>query len=367
MTTIANPTDNMFLSDLTGVVENIPNTYGLITNMNLFNANPISQTSFILDLREFDIRLQDSVDRDSHDATTIDSDVVKQIGMVMPYFKSVESLTPMELQGVRQVGTASQPEQEAAVKARKLMKLRMQHAITKEFLMAQALKGKILNPQGQLIADLNAAFGVQKKTFYFDLDNPAADIDGTIEALKEHMEKEALTGALIDGERIKVLVDSVFFRKLINHPKIREAYLAQQSATAYRYMTGSLRTGVSDGTAARTSEFVYGGLTFVKYTGAFKDMRGKNHKLVGITGVDDNIGVGHAFPDTSMLGAAADLYQIAYGPCPKMGYANTLGKELYAFEYLRPRDEGVDFEMHSYMLPYCTRPQLLVDVRADKQ
>ena len=354
-----------FLSDLSGEVQSIPNTYGYISSLNLFRSNPQTQTTFLLDLTESDISLLDAVDRTSRKAETSEGERLQQISFPMMYFKEVESITPDEIQGVRQAGTASELVTEASVRARKLMKIRTKFDITREFLFMQALKGKVMDANGVLYADLYAQFGATKKTIYFDLSNPAADIDGAIEDLRMHMEDEAKVGTVINGEEIHIVVDRAFFNKLINHPKIRDAYLAQQSPLAWQQMTGSLRTGGADGVQMHMNRFYYRGVVFVQYNGKFQDKRKNVHKLVGINGVADTVGVGHAFPNVSMLGQANNIFEVAYAPCPKMGYANTLGQELYVFEYEKDRDEGIDFEAHSYMLPYCTRPQLLVDVRAD--
>lgn len=367
MALVNSENSRFFLSDMSGEVQSIPNTYGYISNLNLFRANPQTQTTFLLDLTESDISLLDAVDRDGRKAETSKGERVKQISFPMMYFKEVESLTPDELQGVRKAGTANELVTEASVRAKKLMKIRTKFDITREFLFMQALKGKVVDANGALYADLFAQFGATKKTIYFDLDNPAADVDASIEDLRMHMEDEAKVGTVINGEEIHIVVDRVFFSKLIKHPKIRDAYLAQQTPLAYQQMTGSLRTGGTDGVQMHMNRFYYNGVVFVQYNGKFQDKRGKIHKLVGIDSVADTIGVGHAFPNVSMLGEANNIFEVAYAPCPKMGYANTLGQELYVFEYLKDRDEGVDFEAHSYMLPYCTRPQLLVDVRADKE
>lgn len=85
------------------------------------------------------------------------------------------------------------------VRARKLQKIRLTHDITKEFLLMQSLKGKVVDSKGYLWADMYQTFGVDKKTVYFDLDNPDADIDGAIDELTEHMEDTANTGGLTNG------------------------------------------------------------------------------------------------------------------------------------------------------------------------
>ena len=353
------------LADLTGDMVNIPNTYGYINQLGLFRAVPTSQTTTLLDITDYGISLLDPVNRDSKKAESTQDETVRQVAFPLIYFKHIESITPEQIQGIRQAGTASELETEARVRARRLMKIRATHDITKEFMLMQALKGKVVDTRGTLWADLYQQFGVSKKTVYFDLDNPDADIDNSIDELVEHMEDTAMNGGLTNGEQTIVLVDRAFFRKLINHPKVREAYMAQQQVSSYKLLTGSLKTGRADGVSASTNEFPYRDVVFRQYNGKFTDKRNTVHKLIGIEGIEESVGVGHAFPNTAMLGEANDLYQISYGPANKMGYVNTLGQDLYVFEYARDRDEGTDFEAHSYMMPICTRPQLLVDVRAD--
>lgn len=363
--TLANGS-RFLLADLTGDIANIPNTYGYVNQLDLFRSVPTSQTSVLLDITDYGISLLDPVDRDTRNAESSAPESLRQVAFPLIYFKHIESITPEQVQGIRQAGTAAELTTEAMVRARKLQKIRMTHDITKEFLLMQALKGKVVDSKGFLWADMYQTFGVEKKTVYFDLDNPDADIDGAIDELVEHMEDTANTGGLTNGEQIIILVDRAFFRKLTGHAKVREAYMAQQAVSSYGLITGSLKTGRSDGVATATNEFPYRGVVFRQYNGKFTDKRNTVHKLVGISGVEDSVGVGHAFPNTAMLGEANDLYQISYGPANKMGYVNTLGQDLYVFEYAKDRDEGTDFEAHSYMMPICTRPQLLVDVRADK-
>lgn len=358
--TLTNSVDSRFmLADLTGEVQQLPNLYGLVNSLNLFTAEPTTQTSILLDITKSDISLLDAHDRTAGDAEASAGEVVSQIAFPLIPLKVVESITPEEIQGVRQAGTANTPETEARVRAKKLAKMKAQFDITAEFLKVQALKGIVKDANGKLFVDLFKQFGVTKKTVEFDLDNASADIDASIEELVRHMEDNAAAGTIVDGQDIIILVDDVFFRKLTNHAKLRDAYLAQQTPLAYQQMTGSLRTGQNDGVQRNMNAFQYRGVKFVQYNGKFKDKRGVDHKLVGVEG--NTKGSGHAFPNVTML-PSNDLFKIAYAPCAKMGYANTLGQPLYVFEYERPRDEGIDFEGHSILMPYCTRPQLLVDV-----
>lgn len=351
------------LADHTGVINQLPNQYGYLNSLNLFQALPTSQHSIIMDVEQSEISLLDSQDsRLSGEAEAPGRDNVHQVAFPLIPFKVIESITPEEIQGVRQVGTADQAETEARVRARKLQKLRAQFDITNEFMKAGAIRGIIKDARGVLRLDMFAQFGVEKKTIVIPVADATATtaIDNAIEDLKAYMEDNAGAGTIINGEDITVLVNSAFFRLLSNHAYLRDAYLQQQTALSYAQMTGSLRTGRADGTQASMSEFVYRGVRFVEYRGKFKDKRGNDHTLVD---VGAGVAGGHAFPNYSSLGGNA-LFQIAYAPPFKMGYVNTLGQPLYVFEYEKDRDEGVDFEAHSIMMPFCTRPQLLVDIVA---
>lgn len=377
MALVNSPESRFMLADLTGVINQLPNQYGYLNSLNLFSAQPTTQHSFIMDVEKSDIRLLDAQDsRLSRKATSQGGNAIKQIAFPLIPYKVIESLTPEEIQGVRQAGTANTPETEARVRARKLAKIRTQFDITNEFLKAGAIKGVVRDTDGVVRLDMYAQMGLTSNATGFwngkkEIVIPVADtsktheIDDAIEDLKAWMEDNAGAGTIINGEDITVLVDTTFFRALTNHPYLREAFLQQQTALSYQQMTGSLRTGGADGVQAKMSQFTYRGVTFVEYRGKFKDTAGTDHALVGTTHKDGKTaittGVGHAFPNVSTL-AGSELFQIAYAPVMKMGYANTLGQPLYVFEYEKDRDEGIDFEAHSILMPFCTRPQLLVDI-----
>ncbi|QFP93868.1 major capsid protein [Pectobacterium phage Wc4-1] len=362
MALINSPDSRFMLADLTGEIQKLPNLYGYINSLNLFTANPTTQKSLVLDIVKTDISLIDSVETAGRSAESQRPEEVSQVALPFVAFKVVESMTPEELQGVRRTGTANELETDARVRAKKLAKIRTRFDITNEFLKMGALKGRVFDPQGQLRFDAFTAFGATKTTIKFGLaDTSGVQFEAAIEQLHRHMEDNAQMGTIVDGQDIIILVNDVFFSKLITHPFLRDAYMAQQNPLSYQLITGSLRTGGTDGVQRSMNVFQYRGVKFVQYNGQFQDNRGVMHKLVGIEGKAATVGVGHAFPNVTML-PQNDLFQIAYAPVMKMGYTNTMGQPLYVFEYERPRDEGVDFEAHSIMMPYCTRPQLLVDI-----
>lgn len=365
MALINTPDSRFMLADLSGEIQKLPNLYGFINSLNLFTAAPTTQHSVILDITKSDISLIDSHEKGARKADTQLGESLSQIAFPLINLKVVESLTPEEIQGIRQAGTANVPETEARVRARKLAKIRTRFDITNEFLKMGALKGKVYDAQGHLRLDMYAQMGVTKKTINFGLaDQTGASFEAAIEELFSYMEDNAQMGTIIDGQDVVVLVNDIFFSKLVTSAYLRDAFLAQQTPLSYQQITGSLRTGGTDGVQRHMNVFMYRGVKFVQYNGKFQDNRGKLHYLVN-TNADDSVkpttGVGHAFPNTTMV-PNSELFQVAYAPVLKMGYANTLGQPMYVFEYEKDRDEGIDFEAHSILMPFCTRPQLLVDV-----
>lgn len=357
------PDSRYMLADLTGEVRKLPNLYGFINSLNLFTDKPITQHVAILDVTSDNVTLIDSVEKASRDATSQFGSPTNAVAFPLINFKVVESITPIEIQGVRQAGTGNLAvETEARLRARKLAKIRARFDITNEFLKMGAVKGKVYDPQGNLRLDMFTQMGVTKKVIKFGLaDTTGVQFEAAIEELHRHMEDNAQMGTIVNGQDIVVLVNDVFFSKLVTSAYLRDAYLAQQTPLAYQQISGSLRTGGTDGVQQNMNVFQYRGVKFVQYNGFFNDARGNKHVLVGVEGKGASVGQGHAFPNVTML-PGNDLFEVAYGPVEKMSFVNTLGEPLYVFEYEKERDEGIDFEAHSIQMPYCTRPQLLVDI-----
>lgn len=342
---------NTVMTDLTGVIRLIPNQYGLVNSLGIFSQRGTPLTSITIDRVDDDMTLLDSVTRGARGVEYNNGEVVQQYAFPIPYFTDFERITPDELQGVREAGTMDLKRFDT-VRARKLQKLRMRHDMTMEFMKMQALKGKVVDANGRVFADLFTTYGYTKKTFNFELGNDATNVSEKCREVVRYIEDNAMMGGAVNGENIYILVDSIFFDKLVKHPSIKEAYLFYQSTQ--EPLRDSLRA--TDG----YQKFTHAGLTFVEYRGQFKDKRGQVHKLVSIAG--KNEGVGHAFPNLGAMNS--ETYPMFSAPARKMEYVNTLGQELYTFEYELARGEGYEYEYHSSNLPLCLRPQMLIDVLA---
>lgn len=351
MTKMAIDGKNTVMTDLTGVVEFIPNQYGFINSLGLFSRKPISGTSIVIDRVDSALTLMDSVTRTARGIEYNNGEIVQQYAFPIPYFKDMERIVPEELQGIRQAGTMD-TKKFNDLRARKLRNLGLRHDINQEFMKMQALKGKVMDANGRVFADLFATYGFTKKVFNFELNLDATDVNLKCREVVRYIEDNAMAGTAVNGENLIMLVDSVFFDKLTTHPKVREIFLFQSQNPS------PLKDSLKGANGMNT--FTFGGLTFVEYRGKFTDKRGKVHKLVDVDGKTE--GCGHGFPNLGLLNE--DLYPMYSAPANKINYVNTLGEEMYTFEYELDRGEGYEYEYHSSNLPLCLRPQMLIDLVA---
>lgn len=336
------------VTDLTGKVSMIPNRWGLINQLGLFENVRTSQTSITMEREDSSTSLLDSVNRMQRGTQYGSDDEVQMYSFPVAYFKHSEYITPEDAQGQRVVGTTDQVKTIDMARAKKLGRIRMNHAITHEFMKVQALKGVVVSPNGVVYADLHKTFGFNGgaiKEINFELDNPATDVSLKVEELKRYMDDNALTGGSVEG--IRVLVDSNFFDALTSHPRVKEFYLFSQRNPSVPFQD-NYATGANNGVAGAANTFTWKGVTFIEYRGSYQDRKGTVHKLI-------EADTGYAHPV-----GLTDVFVNYLAPCNKMSYVNTLGEELYVFEYTDDHDEGSELESHSSILPICKRPQLLV-------
>ena len=85
---------------------------------------------------------------------------------------------------------------------------------------------------GKVVADMFNEFGVTQNVIDFDLGDNTTNVDGKIAELKRYIAKNIKQGGSING--VEVLVDPVFFDKLINNAQVRPAYQYYLNSGAQR-------------------------------------------------------------------------------------------------------------------------------------
>lgn len=341
MSVIRSYFDSFKTTDMTDAINDLENQYGYINSRNYFNMKSTGQTAIIFDVNKHDITLLPQVNRGDHSATQGKEREVDTFALKLAYFKHQDRLMTEDIQGWRQPGQEIQ-ETLARATAEKLQDMRMAADQSTEYMKLQAFKGVFKTPDGKVVADMFNQFGVTQEEINFALATSSTKVDDKIAELKRYIAKNVKQGGAISG--VEVLVDPIFFDKLVSHPEIRDAWKFYQNSGTQRLrddLANYMQWGVMD-------VFEHRGVRFMSYDATFNLPNGTTEQ-----GIADNNG--HAYG----LGVR-DLFRGYSGPSNKLSQANQPGREMFVRQYVDDRDEYVDFELEMAPLYFCTKPASLV-------
>jgi hypothetical protein len=322
------------LSDWTSELQIIPNTWGLVNSLGIFQDEGITTSTVVLESREGSLGLLQDTVRGARVQVNKD-DLSKIRSFAVPYFTDDDYLTPLDLQGKRMYGTAAQPDNEAAAIARKLQRIRQNHAITQEFARCQAITaGTVYAPNGTVSTDFYTEFGVTRKVVGFDLNTATAEVIGKSEQVIAHIQDNVQNGSVVND--VMVLCSPEFFAALISHASVKEAYKYYTSNGNQEPLRQRLGAGLY-----RT--FVHGGLSFIEYRGSYNGT-----KLIPANEA-------YAIPVGVM-----DMFKTFYSPANKFGFENTIGVPGYVFTYRDPKGEKIEIESEIAFMNLINRPQAVV-------
>lgn len=328
------------LVDWTDEILNLDNQAGLVGGLNLFRTQGISQTAVVFDKSMNDTTLLPQVSRRGRETTKGNDRKVETFSLPLAYFKHSDYITPEDIQGWRMPGTADGEESLARVRVQKLADMRAQVEQSLEYMKLQAIKGITSTPDGVVLADMFTEFGIAQTTIDFDLGDATTDVNAKISELKRSLQTNLKTGGVIRG--INVVVDADFFDKLVSHPQIRQAYLYYASQRDInRESTNQFMSWGS------VDQFTYKGVTFMTYDHVFKLPDGSTEAAVAAN-------TGHVIPVVN------DLFRGYYGPSNKLGGANNVGREMFAYEFTDPKDEFHEMQVETSPLFFATQPQVLI-------
>ena len=331
-----------------GSINDLPVQEGYLNSLGLFRTEGVTQTAITFDLNTTKkASVLKQVNRRSRETTKpLEGQKVKQITLALTYFKDSDYVTPEDVQGHMVVGTDGQPtvqlESKARLVAEKLANLRARSDMTHEYLQVQAIKGKSVDPEGNVLADMFAEAGISRPELNFELNVNTTDVSAKIRELKS-MVATSISG--INANGIVLLVSGVFFDALVKHPSVAQRYMLFSSSNLNRAPTGAdifVEGGLQ-------STFTMDGVTFVTYDQVFTLPDGTTEC---------------AFKDGEgfVVLRSKDVYRGWFGPANKLSYANTRGLRNYAFEYDNGRDEGFEIEVESAPLYIHTQPSAAIRV-----
>lgn len=333
MSIVRSYTNGFEVVDYTQEVNVVPNQWGTIGQLGLFQEESIAEHVVVFEETTKDGAL--IVDRVRGDRATVGKDGSRKLHtFAVPHFPYDDAISPQDIQGKRAYGS-SNVETLEAVRARKLERIRQNHAWTLEFARAQAItQATVYAPSGTVSQNWNTEFGVTRKSVDFVLGTSSTEVMGKIEEGIAHMQDNAF-GASFTGT--VVLCSPEWFSKLIVHPGVK---------TAFQYYSSTqepLRQRLG-GAMALHREFVWGGTRFVEMRDSYAGQR--------------LIPAGKAFMVPT---GTQDVFKTYFSPANRFELVNTLGEQVYVFETRDPKGTKIEIESESNFVNALLRPQLVVE------
>jgi hypothetical protein len=331
--------DDFGVADWTEEVNVIPNQWGTIGQLGIFREEPVAEHVVY-----FEEIIRDGallVDRVRGDRGTQGKDATRKIHtFAIPHFPHDDYISPQDIQGRRAYGNPSAAETLAAVRVRKMERIRQNHAWTLERARAQALVlGTVYAPNGTVSQDWFAEFGITRKTIDFLLGTSTTEVIAKIEEGLAHIQDNAFGTNYTDTV---VLCSPEFFAKLISHASVKTAYMyysRNQDPLASRL----------GGISTRHRTFEFGGTTFI-------EMRDTLGGTIGAGTGTRLIPAQEAY----MVIRGSDAFKTYFGPANRFEFVNTLGEQVYMFETRDPKGTKIELETETNFVNALLRPATVV-------
>ena len=331
--TIARSFTNGFqLTDYSEPLLLIPNTWGLINELGIFSDESVSQNTVTIESTTGTLGL--ITDRFRGDRNNVSRDENRVIrALPLGHFPLDDSIKPEDIQGVRAYGTSEAAETEANVIARKLERIRRNHAVTLEFARAQAItQGTVYAPNGTISGNFYTEFGVTRKEIDFNLSVATTNILGKSEEGIAHIQDNIMSGESVSN--IIVLCSPEFFSKLIDHASVKEAYKYYSSTQE------PLRQRLGTGIYRR---FIHGSVEYIELRGSYNGQR--------------LIPANEAY---MLPQGTTDTFKTFFGPANRFSHVQTLGEPAYVWAFRNPTDTEITIQSESNFLNLVRRPQCVV-------
>jgi hypothetical protein len=320
------------VTDLTPEINLIPNTWGLINELGIFGTQSVAQNAITLEYSNGTLAVIPDQPRGTRNSVNKD-DNRKMYAFQLTHHPLDDYISPRDLAGKRAYGNTDAAENEAAVVARKLNRMRMNHAITLEAARAYTLTtGLQYSPNGTVSTNFYSDFGITRTEVDFVLGTATTNITDKIEAAIASIQDTMLSGEIAGG--FVALCSPEFFGKLIKQANVVEAYKYYSSTQE------PLRQRLGSGIYRR---FLHGGIEFIEYRGVYNGAR-----LIPA-------GDAYILPSGTM-----ESFQTYFGPAEKFDTVNTLGEQTYVWSYRDAKNEKIELESEANFLNILRRPQTVV-------
>ncbi|UYO50329.1 major capsid protein [Rhodopseudomonas palustris] len=317
---------------LTASINKIPFVPGRLGSMGLFQARPVATTKIAIEEVAGQLSLVAPSPRGGPGETRPKQSRNARV-LNVPHYQLDDNILADEVQGVREAGLNMGMRTIDTYLSGRMALFTANLDATTEHQRIGAIKGLILDRDGNTIYDLFDEFQVEPEApVNFALSSAGTKVRGKCTQVVRTMAKN-LGGVGFLG--VYALAGDEFWDLLVDHDEVRETYKFQEGR--------ALREGV----AFQTLNF--GGITFENYKG-------------WVGGFDGSPLVPFVEPNECRFFpiGVPNLFQTYFAPADYQETVNTLGLPRYAKSVPSDNGKSTRLEMQTNPLSICTRPRVLM-------
>lgn len=310
----------------------VPNKYGTINQLNLFQEEGVAEHT--IQFEEITETSGVLVDRVRGQRGSVGSDRTSKIrAWAVPHFTHDDAIFPSDLIGKRMYGTPDQQDTLANARVQKMKTIARIHADTKELARATLLKsGDVYAPNGTVAMNYYTEFGVSRKEVNFALADGTTDLIGKVEDVISHIDLNA-QGASYNG--VVGIASPEFFKKFLAHASMKNAF---------QYYRDGNQQPLRDrlGLIGNQRVLEFGGVTLIEVPGSIAGTR--------LTTADDCI----------FVPTGSDIFKTYFSPANRFDMVGSLGEQMYLFEKMGIDQDKYELMSETNFLNAITRPQMVV-------
>lgn len=330
---------NIFRNDafstvqLTKGIEKLPFVPSLLDELQIFEPEPIRTRFASIEKREGHLALVKT-----SAIGTAPEELAKDKRDIR-YFPTVRlskstTIYADSLTGIREFGSENELMQVQTEVARQLRRIDNDIRLTKENMRLGAVQGIVTDADGSVINNWYDEFGITvPDVIDFRLDDPSTEVSNVCKHIVRKMQR-AGESAFTSVTEVHALASDEFYDALIDHPSVKQFFLNWNASEQFRNDSGNV-----------FSTFRFGGIWWHNYRGT------SDNSTVAI-----KPGQVSFFPVKG-----EDVFKVVYSPAEFSPWINTPGVEKYALSIPDlERQAWQKFELYSYPLFICTRPEMLL-------
>lgn len=339
------PTQFGKVVDLSSDINLIPNNWGLINRLGLFEHKygrsktvmipRTTEGQHLLDDRNWDER-NPSIAGAARDYLTLP----------IPHYPVDDAITPNDIDSnldwASIIKGGMQLETIATKRVEKMARIRGAHSLTLEMARMQAIKdGTVFSPRGTVNVNYYTEYGVVREVVSVDLDSTVLPPNDALQNASGYLQDQVQTGEIATD--FVALCSPSFFSALTNNPFVTERYFYVQNAQQQPLLVGDLSAGGA--LDARYRSFDFAGITFIEVRGG----------VAGIPYIEDG--------DAYMFPRGTSSFETWFAPANRLSTVNKTAADSYWFEYINEKDDLIEIMTETNFLNILKRPDLVITLR----